>query len=453
MLNKYTCLTLFLACIFNLTHGASKKDEPIDDYVFELEAFEVIADDMRIVDGFTGEVYEGTNPVIREFRRSFRRLLTGYHKKLLVDEAQSLKARSDIIIPFSEDLAAMASRFGIGDFVVQGPHLTREISIFKRMVKDPFFAIDELVIWDYARLEALNGERPNSKYAKDLRYNEETGRWERRVITKWDVSYIRNDRSQRQIYVSKEQGLNLDTHKGYHVVTTGGLPPDVPSHAFQNVKLQYPIFYNTGEPTDVQVSNLSENFLINLIYIYDPYSWVVRGNTRFRGGFYRQLREHLEGKSLPVTDRDWFSKVLAHFLNDIVTIKYWGPDEIYDLEMLAADQINKNQLGIGLDLLNWHKDEKRALDYDPTTPHRIPHISFDNPVRARFVMLDAYRRYGDKFLDALANSYNAIEKRADPKQLIMDAIEEASGIPAEKYIAASIKAQRAELRRFLRTEE
>ncbi|MBD5780041.1 hypothetical protein IEN85_11120 [Pelagicoccus sp. NFK12] len=438
---------LFSILALSTSYAAAQADDD-DMLLIEIEGFEVFSNNMRIIDGLSGKEYTGDHPVILGFRREFDTILTKYHNKLLVDEAKRLKERAEVIKPFSEELAALSSYFGIEDFKITGPHLTRELSIFKRMAQDPFFNIEELVVWDLHSLQNNPTNIPANKYAKNIRFNQETGEWERRVITKWEVSWVSPDRHRRQIYKFKEQGLNLETQRGFHF--SAGLRADVPSTAFQEVKLQYPIFYNTGEPVDAQIRKLKENFLLNLIYIYDPYSWVLRGNVRFRRGFHRQLHSHIKTQSLPIKDRDWFDRVLAHFLHDLATIRFWGVDEIYDLQILSEDKTNKHQLGTGLDLLNWNKADKREIDFDPEEPQTVPHISFDNPHRARYVLLDAYRRYGDTFLDALVSRFHAIEGRTSGKQLVRDAIEDASGVSADKYIPAAIKAQRSELKRFLR---
>lgn len=438
---------LLLGIAFSALVAIGQQDDD-DLLLIEIEGFEVFSNSMKIIDGMTGREYTGEHPVILGFRREFDTILTKYHNKLLLDEAKRLKERAEIIKPFTEELAALASRFGIDGFAVTGPHLTRELSIFRRMAKDPFFNIEELVVWDLHHLGKDPSKLPNNKYAKNIRFNAETGEWERRVTTKWEVSWITPDRYRRQVYKFKEQGLNLETQKGYHF--SAGLRPDVPSNAFQDVKLQYPIFYNTGETVETQVKQLTHNFLLNLIYIYDPYSWVLRGNTRFRGGFQRQLHEHIKKRPLPISDREWFDRVLSHFLNDIVTLRYWGPDEIYDLQMLSADPRNSHQLGVGLDLLNWQKGENREVDFDPDAPVEIPDISFHNPHRARYVLLDAYRRYGDTFLDALVDRFLALEKRGSGKELVKEAIAAVSGVSADKYIPAAIQVQKAELKRFAR---
>jgi hypothetical protein len=63
-------------------------------------------------------------------------------------------------------------------------------------------------------------------------------------------------------------------------------------------------------------------------------------------------------------------------------------------------------------------------------------------------MLDAYLRYGDKFVDALRERLTSLKKRGDGKELIQEVIAEVSGVPAEKYIPAAIKAQKAGLEQF-----
>lgn len=447
---KHSILILFIAAIELIAAPAKDfDDEDLD--VIELAGFEFFSNSIKVIDGFTGIEYEGKHPVVLGFRREFDNLLLKFHKRLLIEEHKKLNTHTQSIKPITQELNELASSFGFrGEINVKGPILPREIAIFRRMVNDPFFKIDELVVWDVNGLRAQNNQLPDNKYAKNIRLNKETGEWERRILTKWVVSYVRLDRNnnRKNFHTYKEQGLNLDTKKGFHLIDVG-LPSDVPPHAFKEIKLQYPILVDTAINVDEQVRKLSREFIESLFYIYDPFSWVVRGNTRFRYGFPREMGELVKSQRINVSNRNWFDRVLANFLNDVVTLQHWPVDIIYAQQMAALSQKNSNQLGKDLDLLNWHKKEKRKVDYDPTVPNRIPHISFDNPARARYVLLDAYRRYGDSFVDALRNRVLAINEQSDAKQLVSDALAEVSGVPADKYIPAAIRAQKAELERFL----
>lgn len=437
---------LFLSAL-SLTPLSSADD---DDglAVIELKGIEVFSKSMKIIDGFTGKAYEGDHPTVIGFRREFDRILTDFHKELLVNEARMLALRTKVIDPFAADLSQLAQRFGMKEFSVKGPHFTREWSIFRRMAKDPFFNIEELVVWNLAEVKWKGP--PDNKYAKDIRFDESAQQWERRIQTKWEVDYVQPTQNNlKSIYTFKEQGLNLDTKKGYHLIEIG-LRPDVPPHAFKEVKLYYPIFFNTGKETIEEIEWLSEDFRENLSYIYDPFSWVARGNVRFRNGFHGQLKEHLSKERLPVTNRDWFEEVFAHLLNDIVTIKYWGVDSIYNAQMLASYTQNRNILGQGLDLLNWHPREKRKVNYDPNKPHRAPRIDFENPRTARFILLDAYRRYGDALLEAIRERLASSDGKVDAKEMLRQSLEQVSGVPADTYIPAASRAQKKELERFQR---
>lgn len=448
MFQRFSLLKLLMALALPATFAFAQIEDDDDLYLIELDGFEVFSNNMKIIDGATGKEYSGDHPVVLGFRREFDNTLTRYHKKLLSDEYKHLKARADTIPLAIKDLDEMTASFGMDGFEVEGPHLTREFAIFRRMVKDPFFKIKELVVWDLRALK-LSHSLPKTKYAKSIRFNEEKGEWERRVTTKWHVSYVRNTKNRYTFHTYKEQGLNLDSNKGYHLIDVG-LPADIPPHAFKEVALEYPIFFNKAGSTEKQVADLTYDFVENLIYLYDPFSWVARGNTRFRGGFKRQLQEHIKDHRLNLENREWFENTFSHFLNDVMITKYWGAEEIYDAQMLHASPKNRNLLGEDLDLLNWHKNEKRKIDYDPTIPSKVPYLGFNHPGGARYIMFDAYRRYGDKFIDALRTRILNTSTRQDAKQLVKDAIEEASGVSVEKYIPAATKAQKAELSRFLR---
>ena len=145
-------------------------------------------------------------------------------------------------------------------------------------------------------------------------------------------------------------------------------------------------------------------------------------------------------------DRDWFDPVICHFLNDVVTVNRYGFKEVYDLYLTQQFANSKNVLGKDLDLLNWHEGEKRQGER--VNRDRKIWLNYKNTQGVRFVLLDAYLRYGDKFVDTMREKLMSSKKRIVGKDLIEDVIAEVSGVPAEKYIPAAIKAQRAGLEQF-----
>jgi len=326
----------------------------------------------------------------------------------------------------------------------------KEKAITNRLVKDPFFIIDALIVWDADRLERYKERRPHSKYAGNILYNPQTDSWERRITTKWEVFFVRNDGS-NSFYTEKYQGLNLDTNKGYHLIENG-LPNDIVPNAFRKVNLTYPIFVNSFEPADVQIERLQKQLIANLYQIYDPYSWIARRNLRFRvrGRFQGDFKKEVSRINLPVTDRNWFEAILSNLILDIVTIKYYGAAELYDHEMLNKIPVNKNILGAGFDLLNWNEGENRSIDYDPTENRGVG-VNFNNPAGARWVLVDAYRRYGIRVLDLIREELNTLasqNKTIPGKQLVKKVLSQVTGTKAENYIKLAEKAQKQELEKF-----
>jgi hypothetical protein len=408
--------------------GFAQKSGKIDPQIIELEPFVVYEGLIDVIDGFTGEKYHESNPVVDGFQETFNQILLGFHRKLLNEEYKHMKQQIDEGKAFSEDLAALAATFGINSFYInpQG-FLTIEKAIFKRLMDDPFYRIEALIVWDLERLKRYKSGSPRSKYSRDIRLNPETGQWERRVMTEWDVGYrvYRSGGFSDYVEVHKRQGLNLDTNEGFHFIDRG-LTGKVTPGAFNDVKLTYPIFVNPNEPTRPQVDRLNETYINNLRHIYDPFSWAMRRNVRFRGGFQKQLLREVKKEGYKLTERDWFDSVLTHLLNDIITIKYQGVDEIYSFAMLQKVPVNQNILGEGFDLLNWHEDEDRSVPYNPDKQWGAG-VNFNRPDQARFILLDAYRRYPDKF--------------------IKEVLAEVSGMPADIYIKKVSKIQKAELER------
>lgn len=421
------------------------KEDPLSvgGTVFELEPFVIYEAEIDVIDGHTGKKYDGDNEVILDFADTFNELLLKYHERLLVFEIRHLNMRLETGEAFVKDLAILADSFGIKGFQVDhNTWLTKEIAIVNRLNKDPFFKIEALVAWDLDTLNANLPDCPTSKLGRDIRYNDTTGQWERRVTTEWKVSYVQNVNSRnpfgRPVNILKQQGLNLDTQEGYHIIDWG-LSNNVYPDAFKEVKLTYPILVSSTEPAEDQVKRLQDTFVKNLYHIYDPFSWVARRNTRFRGGFARNLLEELKTEKMSkITDRKWFDPVLSKLLSDVVTIKYHGTKEIYSLYAYQRFELSKNVLGEGLDLLNWHPNEQREGEH--IVQDRV-RINFKNTNGARWIVLDAYMRYTNKFVDTLRSNLANLDKRTTGQAVIEQTIEAVSGVPFKVYQKNAIKAQ------------
>jgi hypothetical protein len=420
-------------------------DESLDE-IFELKAFVVYEGLIEVVDGITGELYHESNPTVEGFREEFNHILLAYHKHLLKTELFALREHIERDKLFVAALRELALTFGIKGFSIHEKHLlSRDKSMLSRLARDPFFRIKRLVVWDLDKLALLKGEKPSSAYAVDIRYNQELERWERRITTEWRVNYTASSTrgGYRAVNVTKYQGLNLDSKKGYHFCAPG-IPADVPPYAFKDVILDYPIFINSKESPLVQVERLKNDFIINLTHIYDPFSWTVRSNVRYRGTFFSQLLPHVKAEKFPFSDRDWFEEVITRLLCDITSMKLFGARETYDFAMLNKIPVNKNRLGEGLDLLNWNTGENRRVSYDPSQQYPVQ-INFDSARHARFILVDAYRRYEVRFTDLLLERIRAAQKNTSAKELLKEVLAEVSGIPADAYIHAASKAQIAEL--------
>jgi len=398
------------------------------------------------IDGFSEEDYHEDDPVVLGFREEFNNLLLGFHRKLLIDEHKHMTKIVQVEVAFHADLNSLGQSFGVKRVDRRKNVFIREKSITNRLVKDPFFIIEALIVWDADRLERYKDRRPDSKYAENIRYNKETEKWERRVTTEWDVFFTRSNGSTS--WSRKEQGLNLDTNKGFHLVEKG-LSEDVPPHAFEKVNLTYPIFVNSFEPADIQIQRLQKSLVANLYQIYDPYSWVSRRSTRLRvrGKFQGEFKQEVKDSRLPVTDRNWFDGVLSHLILDIVTIKHLGVQELYDYEMLMKIPIRENILGVGFDLLNWNPGEERSIEYDPTVNNKV-WVNFNSANGARWVLIDAYRRYGIQVLNLIRDELNSLaskNQKMSGKELVKKVLSKVTGTDANKYIKLAEKAQKQEL--------
>ena len=446
---KYYCFELLLGLAFlfysNLgLQGADKDPLKIGGQIFELKPFVIYEADVDIIDGITGKKYEGNNDVVLDFADTFNAILLGFHKKLLEYEIRHLNFRLEDGRAFEQDLGELAESFGITNFKINHNNwLKRETAIVQRLIQDPFFKIEALVAWDVDKLDQNRTMLPRSKYAKDIRFNREKAAWERRVTTEWRVSYrpLTKDGKKYQnkpVNILKQQGLNLDTQEGFHIIDRG-LTASVMPKAFKEVKLTYPFFFSSKEPREQQVQRLQKTYIQNLKYLYDPFSWVGRREHRFRGGFAGDLKKHFDGRRYKIEDRDWFDPVICQLLSDIVTIKHLGTKEIYDLHAYQKFDRARNVLGEQLDLLNWHDDEKRKGQGGKRNSK--VNINFKNPAGARFIVLDAYMRYTDKFLNALRGKLTSLKKTSNGQDIFQTTIEEVTGIPFKEYTKLAAKAQ------------
>ena len=416
-----------------------------DPQVFEMEAFVVYGGTIDVIDGFTGEPYSKENEVVEGFREDFNKLLLNYHRWLLRNEARFMKQQIEANEATMVELNALVASFGIEEISFnEANHLVIERAIFNRLVQDPFFRIDALVVWELEHLKGYEEKKPDGVYARDIRYNAETGKWERRVTTDWEVS-IRMGAFDA-LEVLKQQGLNLDTNRGYHFINRP-LTVRVKPESFKEVRLTYPIIVDPAEPVEAQITRLREAFVMNLASIYDPFSWASRRNIRFRGSFQGPVVRAVEATRFRVGDRPWFNTVLATLLNDVVTINRQGIEEIYELSLLRRIPVNQNLLGLGLDLLNWNPDEQRAVDYDPRTQGSIG-MNFDHPDGARFIILEAYGRDPKGFLDLLRQKLAESKKGVSGKDLMREVIEGVTGEPADAFIEEAGRRQRARLDSF-----
>ncbi len=407
--------------------------------------------EIPVIDGFTGRDYSGSCEAVWEFARTLNTLMINYHRKLLVDEVKHMNFQLQFSKTFENEINELAESFGLGGYRINRENWFRiERSILSRLTRQPFFKIKSLVAWDWDRLNTMRLQRPDSDYAKDIRFNKEKLRWERRVTTHWRAIYY-NDPYNFRGYneINKQQGLNLDTQMGYHFIDRG-LNQRVPPSAFMDVELEYPIFYSDNKPVEEQVRYLQQNFIHNLYHIYDPFSWVVRREVRFRNRFPISFRDHLEEQRIRVSDRNWFTRVLAQFMSDVIILRHQGKDEVY-FPKVYQWQLSKipNYLGYGLDLLNWLPDETREGKQGDMSGDIT--LNFNHAGDAHFLLLDAHNRYPDTFIDELKTLILGLkdrEGRISGRQLIREAIEAISDIPYEQFEIRAHSAQLKELEAY-----
>ena len=450
MPRSFLPLLLFFSTLVPLGPSAlrAQDEDLVGDNVVMMEAFNVSAygGKIPIMDGFTGKAYRGNNQVVFDFASTFNKLLLGFHQHLVLEEIKHMKFRIALADQFEQEMRQLTGGFHFEKFTLDRTNwLSRERAIVSRLIKKPFFKINALVAWDLDRLHAMAPEKPKSKYGDDIHFNPTTKQWERRITAKWEVFFHRGGNFNNAFFTDKTQGLNLDTLRGFHFIERG-LPSQIPSTAFRNVKLTYPIFYSDNTITEEALRSLQETFVANLYFIYDPFSWVARRDTRFRGGYIQDCRRYIEAARIEVHDRAWFDPVFSRFLSDVVTIKLQGAEEIYSLQMLGQ-HLNESPrtLGVGLDLLNWNKGENReALE----KPAKSVRLSSKNETGFRFLLIDAYQRYGDTLVDRLRTQLlAAAEARQKPngQALIKSIIADLSGLSFDEFGQRAMTTQTANL--------
>lgn len=403
------------------------------DFLIELDAYVKYGGDIDVIDGMTGKDYHSDNAVVKAIHANFPKIMGGLHKKLLELEAKHMNFQMTQGINHAKKLAGLADAFGIKGYQIDSDQwLRKERTILARLHAKPFFQIKEIVVWEKEELSerALR----DNKRALNLRFNPETLIWERRVLTEWEV-VIRNRNNVK--IVNKWQGLNLDTNKGFHM--SESLPGNVYVNAFREVKVSYPIIVSRSEDAQEQITHLQRQIVKNLSYLYDPFSWAARRNTRFRTKFASGLINHMKNRSYRVTDRDWFDPAICHFLNDIVTVEMYGLKEVYNLYGTQRFENDRFLLGVAMDPLNWHEGEDRSSSKKRGSAKA--RFDFNRSDGARFAMLDMYLRYGYAFAENLRTKLAALKKKESGRAIIEKAIEEVSGVPAETYIKAALKAQ------------
>ncbi len=418
-------LVCLSACI---SVHAQADEEFLGDDALMMDAFKVsvYGGKIPINDGLTGKKYDGDNQVVIDFALSFNKLLLAYHQKLVIDEYKHMEFRLKLGDEFEYEMNTLSLAFNFDKFELdRSQWMTRERAIVSRLINKPFFKISSLIAWDIDRLNEMAPARPKSKYVDDIHFDPESQSWQRRVTAKWEVFFRPNyNNPKNAFHTQKEQGLNLDTLKGFHYIERG-LPGNVPSNAFLDVKLTYPIFYSDNNISEEELRRLQEAFIANLYYIYDPFSWIARRETRFRGGFRQECQKHIEGERIYVSDRKWFDANFSRFLSDAITIKLQGVEEIHALQMTSKHFNESPQvLGAGVDLLNWNRKEKREATSKPEAPVRIS-------AKFRYAMIDAYLRFGDAFIgqiQAQLAQAKASRNKINGQQMIKTIIADQSGM-------------------------
>jgi hypothetical protein len=437
-----------LGGLLSLTGFAQNDDDEfLGDSALMMDAFNVsvYGGEIPIIDGISGKKYKGDHPVVIDFALSFNKLLLGYHKKLVVDEYKHMEYRLKLGDAFETEMNKIGGPFGFKTFKLNRTNwMSREKAIVSRLINKPFFRINSLIAWDLDQLNETAPNKPKSKHAVDIHFNPESQTWDRRVTARWNVFFHRNPNNPNNAFVThKDQGLNLDTNRGFHLIEQG-LPGNVPPHAFKEVKLTYPIFYSDSNITEEELFRLQQTFVANLYHIYDPFSWVARRDTRFRGGFRTDCQEFIEKQKIPVSDRKYFDTMFSRFLSDVVTIRLQGAEEIYDLHMVGKRfGESPSILGTGLDLLNWNPKEKREAQDKPESVAKLHH---NNGWGFRYVMIDAYQQFGNRLLNEIYAKLTLAEragKKINGKQTLQAILTDLSGMPFNEYGKQATQRQEA----------
>jgi len=319
--------------------------------------------------------------------------------------------------------------------------LIRERSIMARLNKEPLIDINEMVVWE---IDELDREKlPNNKRARNIHFDAERGMWQRRVLTDWKVhvTHIKN-----AYHVHKQNGLNLETNKGFHLINRG-LSTKIHPSSFSKAKISYPIFVSRKIDPEIQIDYLKRGLVKNLKHLYDPFTWVARRNARFRGGFYRELLSEWNEQGYKVNDRKWFGPAFCRFLSDRMTLKRHGEKEIYKLWRVQNSMLPPNYLGTGLDFLNWNEGENREGKAGRKRDPLEFGWNFNNLSQARFVFIDVEQQYGDTYFINLRGKLLALKKKVSGQDLMLETLEEVTGMPNEEYFAAAFERQKANIRK------
>ncbi len=430
--------------------GSGVEDDP--EFFVTLDAYVRYGGEIEVIDGFTGRAYHSENQVVKTIHTNFPKIMGGLHKRLLGLEALHMKYQLETGALHEEQLAALADSFRITNFKLdRETWLIKEKVILARLNSKPIIQIKELVVWEIEELSPnLSGSKNDelslllggSKYSRNIRYNREADSWERRVLTEWRVHVLK--RNGVDIIV-KNQGLNLDTNKGFHLIERA-IPRTILPSSFREVSVSYPIIVSRREDADEQIQRLQRLIVQNMSHLYDPFTWVGRRKVRFRTVFSSSLLSHMSGRNYRIKDRDWFDPVICHFLNDVVSVRLRGLQEVYDLYVAQQFENSKNVLGVEMDLLNWNAGENRKGK--GVRENKKLYLKFNRPAGARFALLDMYLRYGDTFVEALRENLTSLKKKGVGKDIITQTIEEVSGHPADEYIKAALKAQVAGINNY-----
>jgi hypothetical protein len=157
-------LTFVMAARLSAQESARESaSDPPGEEVVKMEAFNVTAYNGKIpiIDGFTGKDYRGDNDVVFNFAQSFNKLLIGYHKKLVTDEIKHLQFRIKLGKEFEREMGQLSGEFGFSKFALDDTQwLRRERAIITRLMREPFFQIKALVVWDLERLNQMRQRSP-----------------------------------------------------------------------------------------------------------------------------------------------------------------------------------------------------------------------------------------------------------------------------------------------------